>query len=76
MKKLLKSEICGSREQCMRPTNMLEMVEKSNNAVTVLKQCINSNCLSPAMHAKKKKKKKRIMQDSTRQMLDVYPNPR
>ena len=27
MKKLLKSEVCGSREQCMGPTNV---AEKSN----------------------------------------------
>ena len=37
----------------MGPTNVLEMVEKSNSAVIVLEQCMNSNSLSPTMHAKK-----------------------
>ena len=43
MKKLLKSAVCGSCEQCTRPTDMLKKVEKSNCAATVHEQCMNSS---------------------------------
>ena len=35
MKKLLKSKICGSREQCTGLTDMLKMAEKSKFLATV-----------------------------------------
>ena len=35
MKKLLKSEICGSCEQCTGPTDVLKRAEKSNCVATV-----------------------------------------
>ena len=35
MKKLLKSEVCGSREQCTGPTDVLKRAEKSNCVATV-----------------------------------------
>ena len=62
MKKLLKSAVCGSCEQCTRPTDMLKKVEKSNCAATVHEQCMNSsrnseNCLLNACQKKKKKGK-------------------
>ena len=58
MKKLLKSEICGSHEQCTGPTNVLKMAEKSKFSATVHAQYMNSSlCLQ--LHVKKKKKKKK-----------------
>ena len=38
MKKLLKSEICESRVLFTRPTDVLNMVERSNCAATVHEQ--------------------------------------
>ena len=38
MKKLLKIEVCGSREQCTGPTDVLKMAEKSNCTATVHEQ--------------------------------------
>ena len=59
MKKLLKSEICGSREQYMGPTDMLKMAEKSKCSATVHAQYMNSSiCLQLRVPKKKKKKEK------------------
>ena len=38
MKMLLKSEICGSRAQFTRPTDVLKRAEKSNSAAIVHEQ--------------------------------------
>ena len=38
MKKLLKSEICGSHVLFTGPTDVLKWVEKSNNAATIHEQ--------------------------------------
>ena len=35
MKKLLKSEVCGSRALFMGPTNVLEMAKKSKFSATI-----------------------------------------
>ena len=68
MKKLLKSEVCGSRALFMKPTNGLKMAEKSKFSVTVHAQYMNtvhaqymnsSLCLPLRMQKKKKKKKKK-----------------
>ena len=56
MKKLLKSEICGSRVLFTGPTDMLKRVEKSNSAVTVYKQCMNSSCTISLNACQKKKR--------------------
>ena len=58
MKKLLKSEICGSREQYMGPTDMLKRAEKSKCSATVHAQYMNSSiCLQLRVKKKKKKEK-------------------
>ena len=58
MKKLLKSEICESSEQCTRPTNVLKMVEKSKFSATVHARYMNSSlCLQLRVPKKKRKKK-------------------
>ena len=50
MKKLLKSEICGSREQYTGPTDVLKMAEKSKFSATVHVQYMNSSlCLQLRM---------------------------
>ena len=60
MKKLLKSEICESRELFMEPTNMLKIAEKSKFSTTIYAQYMNSSfCLQLRVKKKKKKKKKR-----------------
>ena len=60
MKKLLKSEICESSEQCTRPTNVLKMVEKSKFSATVHARYMNSSlCLQLRVPKKKKKRKKK-----------------
>ena len=57
MKKLLKSENCGSREQCTGPTDVLKMTEKSKFSAIVHVQYLNSNlCLQLRVQKKKKKK--------------------
>ena len=59
MKKLLKSEICGSRKQYMGPTDMLKRAEKSKCSATVHAQYMNcSICLQLRVKKKKKKRKK------------------
>ena len=56
MKKLLKNEICGSREQCMRPIDVLKIAEKSKFLANVHAQYMNGSlCLQ--LHVQKKKKK-------------------
>ena len=58
MKKLLKSKICESSEQYMRPTDVLKMVEKSKISATVHAQYMNSSlCLQLRVPKKKRKKK-------------------
>ena len=70
MKKLLKSEICESSEQCTRPTNVLKMAEKSKFSATVHAQYMNSSlCLQLRMPKKKKGKKK------TQKRKTNPPNP-
>ena len=65
MKKLLKSEVCGSRALFMKPTNGLKMAEKSKFSVTVHAQYMNSSlCLPLRMQKKKKKWRKNASQDS------------
>ena len=60
MKKLLKSEICESSEQCTRSTNVLKMAEKSKFSPTVHAQYMNSSlCLQLRVQKKKKKKRKK-----------------
>ena len=60
MKKLLKSKICESSEQYMRPTDVLKMVEKSKISATVHAQYMNiSHCLQLRVPKKKKEKEKR-----------------
>ena len=56
MKKLLKSENCGSREQCTRPIDVLKMTEKSKFSATVHVQYMNSKLVSNYVCKKKKKK--------------------
>ena len=59
MKKLLKSEVCGSHKQCTGPTDVLKMVEKSKFSATVHAQYMNSSlCLQLRVQTKEKKKKK------------------
>ena len=59
MKKLLKSEICRSREQYTRPTDVLKMAEKSKFSATVHARYMNSSlCLQLCMQKKKGKRKK------------------
>ena len=59
MKKLLKSEICRSREQYTRPTDVLKMAEKSKFSATVHARYMNSSlCLQLCMQKKKRKKEK------------------
>ena len=58
MKKLLKSEVYGSREQCTGLTDVLKRAEKSNCVATVYELCMNSsrnseNCLLNACQKKK-----------------------
>ena len=64
MKKLLKSEICGSRELFMEPTNMLKIVEKSKFSTTIYAQYMNSSfCLQ--LRVKKKKNAEEENVDAT-----------
>ena len=59
MKKLLKSEICGSRVLFTGPTDVLKIVEKSKFSSTVHAQYMNSSlCLQLRVKQKKKKKRK------------------
>ena len=59
MKKLLKSEICGSRVLFTGPTDVLKIVEKSKFSTTVHAQYMNSSlCLQLRVKQKKKKKGK------------------
>ena len=59
MKKLLKSEVCGSCEQYTGPTDVLKMAKKSKFLVTVYTQYMNSSlCLQLRVPKKKKKKEK------------------
>ena len=59
MKKLLKSEICGSRVLFTGPTDVLKIVEKSKFSSTVHAQYMNSSlCLQLRVKQKKKKKEK------------------
>ena len=56
----MKSEICGSREQYMGPTDMLKRAEKSKCSATVHAQYMNSSiCLQLRVKKKKKKKKEK-----------------
>ena len=59
MKKLLKSEICGSRVLFTGPTDVHKIVEKSKFFTTVHAQYMNSSiCLQLRVKQKKKKKSK------------------
>ena len=65
MKKLLKSEICGSRVLFTGPTDVHKIVEKSKFFTTVHAQYMNSSiCLQLRVKQKKKKKSKNAPQDS------------
>ena len=65
MKKLLKSKICESSEQYMRPTDVLKMVEKSKISATVHAQYMNSSlCLQLRVPKKKKRKKKNTKEEN------------
>ena len=65
MKKLLKSKICESSEQYMRPTDVLKMVENSKISATVHAQYMNSSlCLQLRMPKKKKRKKKNVKEEN------------
>ena len=65
MKKLLKSEICGSCKQYMGPTDMLERAEKSKCSATVHAQYMNSSiCLQLRMKKKKKRKKENVKEEN------------
>ena len=58
MKKLLKSEICGSYKQCTEPIDVLKITEKSKFSTTVHARYINiSPCLQLCVRKKKKKTK-------------------
>ena len=57
MKKLLKSEVCGSREQCMGPTDVLKMAKKSKFLAIVHAQYMNSSLCLPLRVPKKKNAK-------------------
>ena len=59
MKKLLKSEVCGSRALFMRPINGLKMAEKSKFSATVHAQYMNSSLCLPLRVQKKKKKEEK-----------------
>ena len=63
MKKFMKSEVCGSREQCTRPTNWWKVVEKSE----IYGYCSWTVAICPpktcAAEEKKKKKKTQEMPD-------------
>ena len=58
MKKLLKSEVCGSCEQYTGPTDVLKMAKKSKFLVTDYTQYMNSSLCLPLRVQKKKEKKK------------------
>ena len=59
MKKLLKSEVCGSCEQYTGPTDVLKMAKKSKFLAIVHAQYMNSSlCLQLRMQPKKKKQEK------------------
>ena len=62
MKKLLKSEVCGSCEQYTGPTDVLKMAKKSKFLVTVYTLYMNSSLCLPLRVQKKKRKKKRKTQ--------------
>ena len=72
MKKLLKNEICESRILFTGPTDVLKRVEKSNNAVTVHEQCMNSSRTISLNACQKKKRENTKLKTLT---PDVYPNP-
>ena len=69
MKKLLKSDICGSHEQYTGPTDVIKGRKSKKSADTVL---------SPtAADKKKKKKKKKIGENAThktQRTFQCYPN--
>ena len=68
MKKLLKSENCGSCEQCTGSTDVLKMTEKSKFSATVHVQYLNSNlCLQ--LRVPKKKKKEENAKEGNADML-------
>ena len=70
MKKLLKSEICESSEQCTRPTNVLKMAENSKFSAAVHAQYMNNSlCLQLRVPKKKKGKRK------TQKRKTNPPNP-
>ena len=56
MKKLLKSEVCGSREQCTGPTGVMKRVEKSNILLLFMNSSMNSEIYPPEMRVAAKKK--------------------
>ena len=68
MKKLLKSDICGSHEQYTGPTDVIKGQKSKKSVDTVL---------SPTAADKKKKEKKKIEENAThktQRMFQCYPN--
>ena len=59
MKKLLKSEICGSCEQCTGPTDVLKMAKSQNFWLLFMHSTWTVAFVSNYMCKKKKKKKKK-----------------
>ena len=64
MKKLLKSEVYGSRALFTEPIDGLKMAEKSKFSATVHAQYMNSSLCLQLRVPKKKKKRKKAPQDS------------
>ena len=65
MKKLLKSEICGSYKQCTEPIDVLKMAKKSKFSTIVHAQYMNSNLCLQLCVQKKKEKKKNAKEENT-----------
>ena len=74
MKKLLKSEICGSRILFMGPIDVLKMVEKSNSAATVHKQYMNNSRTISLNACQKKRKKKNATLKTQRSKRYIQTN--
>ena len=75
MKKLLKSEVCGSHEQCTRPTNVHSTTYFAANSAWVDEKWTVNRLKSQKQGQEEKKKKKKETQKCKRKNYKLYPNP-
>ena len=76
MKNLLKSEVCGSHEQCTRPTCVHKKVKNHGSIVRELCSTVHEQCtLSPKAEMCAKKNKIKQKEENAKRQTQVYPNP-